>query len=110
MYNDDSEEEVENKVQQQQSQPLTSISKRSGQLRKRTQQLQEGIEQGLGITSFKATANEEHEEYYKVMHEDDYKLQDQMLDPIAFKLTGNPDDLYYHQALKKPITKSSRKQ
>ena len=46
--------------------------------------------------------NEEHEEYYEVIHEDNYKLQDQMLDPIAFKLIGNPDDLYYQQALKEP--------
>ena len=43
------------------------------------------------------------------MHEDDYKLQDQMLDPIAFKLTGNPDDLYYHQALKETNHKEFKK-
>ena len=83
--------------------PVTSISNRSGRKRKRTQALQDAIDQGLGITSFKSEIEEdEHEKYYEVMHEDDYKLQDDMLDPIAFKATGNPDDLYYHQALKEP--------
>ena len=36
------------------------------------------------------------------MHEDDYLLQDQMNDPIAFLATANKDTLYYHEATKAP--------
>ena len=57
----------------------------------------------MGITSFKSTIEEEeHDQYCEVLHEEDYKLQDEMFDPIAFKATSNPDDMYYHQALKEP--------
>ena len=40
--------------------------------------------------------------YYEAMHEDDYELQDQMTDPIAFLATNNKDTLYYHEAMKAP--------
>ena len=36
------------------------------------------------------------------MHEDDYALQGKMCDPIAFKATEYPDNMYYHQALRAP--------
>ena len=36
------------------------------------------------------------------MHEEDYELQDQMTDPIAFLATNNKDTLYYHEAMKAP--------
>ena len=55
----------------------TSISRVSGRRRTRTQALQDGIDQGLGITSFKSTVDST-ENYYEVLHEDDYTLQDQM--------------------------------
>lgn len=79
----------------------TSVSRRSGRIRRRTQALQDGIDQGLGIVSFKGVT-ESTDHYYEVLHEDDYKLQDEMCDPIAFKATGDPDNMYYHQALKAP--------
>ena len=40
------------------------------------------------------------ESYYECMHEDDYKLQDQMKDPIAFKALNDPDTMYWHQAMR----------
>jgi hypothetical protein len=41
--------------------------------------------------------------YYDAMHEDDYKMQDDMMDPIAFLAhTSDPDTMYYHQAMKQP--------
>ena len=36
------------------------------------------------------------------MHEEDYELQDQMTDPIAFLATNNKDTLYYHEVIKVP--------
>jgi hypothetical protein len=29
--------------------------------------------------------------YYDALHKDDYKLQDNMMDPIAFKANSDPD-------------------
>ena len=40
--------------------------------------------------------------YYEAMYEDDYELQDQMNDPIAFLATANKDTFYYHEAMKAP--------
>jgi hypothetical protein len=38
--------------------------------------------------------------YYKVLHEDDYKLQDDMSDPIAFlSHHSDPDTMYFHEAV-----------
>jgi hypothetical protein len=37
------------------------------------------------------------------MHEEDYKLQDMMNDPIAFlSQHGDPDTMYFHQAMRQP--------
>eukprot|EP00957_Ditylum_brightwellii_P131213 10007622-Ditylum_brightwellii.AAC.1 len=41
-------------------------------------------------------------EYYDAMHEDDYRIQDLMQDPIAFEASTDPDTLYYHQAMAAP--------
>jgi hypothetical protein len=48
--------------------------------------------------------------YYDAMHEDDYKMQDDMTDPIAFLArTSDPDTMYYHQAMKQPDRKEFAK-
>ena len=46
--------------------------------------------------------NAEHQAYYESMHEDDYKLQNELEDPIAFLDSTAKDILYYHQAMKAP--------
>jgi len=43
--------------------------------------------------------------YYKAMHEDDYRLQDAMADPIAFMASASPDTLYFDEAIKQPDRK-----
>ena len=43
--------------------------------------------------------------YYDAMHEDDYKIQDVMQDPIAFVATSDEDTMYYHQAMNQPDAK-----
>ena len=36
------------------------------------------------------------------MHEDDYRLQDEMRDPIAFQASSDPDTMYWGQAMNEP--------
>ena len=82
--------------------PVTSTSRRSQRERRRTHAMQQAIDQGqLPITSFKSTV-EDDDEYYKVMHEDDYIMQEQMKDPIAFKASSDRDTMYFHQAMQVP--------
>lgn len=99
----------DNLVQQEDhldSRQHTSVSRVSGRIRKRTNRMHESIEQGLQITSFTANVEErsevEREQYYEAMHEDDYTLQDNMADPIAFKASTDPDTMYYHEAISAP--------
>ena len=59
------------------------------------------------ISGFPAINDEMDEEYYDALHQDDYKTQDEMTDPVAFlassqKKNGDPDTLYYHQAMAAP--------
>ena len=42
------------------------------------------------------------------MHEDDYKLQNEFEDPIAFFNVTEKDTLYYHQAMKVPARNDSK--
>ena len=46
--------------------------------------------------------NTEYQAYYESMHEDDYNLQNELEDPIAFLVSTANDILYYHQAMKAP--------
>jgi len=41
-------------------------------------------------------------EYYDAMHEDDYALQDEMTNPVAFLAKTDEDAKYYHQAMSAP--------
>jgi hypothetical protein len=34
--------------------------------------------------------------YYEAMHEEEYLLQDEMLNPIAFLAGSNEDTMYFH--------------
>jgi hypothetical protein len=42
--------------------------------------------------------------YHEVLHEDDYKLQDEMTDPIAFLShhSSDSDTMYVHEAMQQP--------
>jgi hypothetical protein len=42
------------------------------------------------------------ERYYDAMHEDEYRIQDEMTDPIAFLAKTDEDTMYFHQATKAP--------
>jgi len=45
---------------------------------------------------------EAYSSYYEAMHEDDYRLQDEMTDPFAFLASSSPDTMYYDQAIRQP--------
>ena len=62
-----------------------------GRTRSHTQRIQESGNKHLAYSA-----------YYDVLHEDDYIMQDQMCDPIAFKASSDPDTMYYHQAMTAP--------
>jgi hypothetical protein len=42
------------------------------------------------------------EAYYDVLHEDDYRIQDDMKDPVAFMSSTDEDTMYYDQAMNAP--------
>ena len=45
------------------------------------------------------TSLEDPSSYYDALHQDDYKLQDEMCDPIAFLAKTDEDTIYYYQAM-----------
>jgi hypothetical protein len=47
-------------------------------------------------------AADEDEAYYNVLHEDDYRIQDDMKDPVAFMSSTDEDTMYFDQAMKAP--------
>ena len=65
---------------------------RYGRIRRPTQRMRESLEQ----------RNVAFQAYYEAMHEDDYLLQDEMMNPIAFMANSNQDTMYFHQAMKAP--------
>ena len=43
-----------------------------------------------------------HNDNYEVLHEDDYNIQDDMINAIAFKASGDKDTMYFHQVMRMP--------
>jgi hypothetical protein len=59
------------------------------------------------VMAFAAESNDIQEEdaeerYYDAMHEDEYRIQDDMTDPIAFLARTDEDTMYFHQVMKAP--------
>ena len=67
---------------------------RSGRQTKWSRRYIEGVESNLVTT--------EDEEYYDALYREDYKIQDEMTNPISFSASSDPDTMYYHQAMKEP--------
>ena len=68
-----------------------------GRLRLPSQRMRDSINQGLNITTFIT--------YYDVLHQEYFKLQDDMCNSIAFKSTTDPDTMYYHEVMVAPDRK-----
>ena len=48
---------------------------------------------------------QEEQQYYEAMHQYDYKIQDDMQDPLAYLASSDPDIMYFDQAMKQPNRK-----
>jgi hypothetical protein len=75
----------------------TQSVSRYGRIRKPTQRMKESLEQQRQAIAFQS--------YYEAMHEEDYLLQDEMMNPIAFLSQANQDTMYFDQAMKAPDSK-----
>jgi adenylosuccinate synthase len=55
--------------------------------------------------AFAANADEDEEvdeAYYDALHKDDYRIQGEMKDPVAFMSATDEDTMYYDQATRAP--------
>jgi len=66
--------------------------RRSRRTPKQTSRMKESLEQEH--TAFNA--------YYEAMHQDDFKVQHDMDDPVAFLSKSCGDTMYFHQAMRQP--------
>jgi len=74
----------------------TAVSTRTGRVRKLSRRFRESMQQGqIQYSGYTA-------QYYQALHEENFKLQDDMADPIGFKASSDPDTMYYHQAMRGP--------
>ena len=46
------------------------------------------------------TSLDDPSSYYDALHQDDYKIQDEMMNSVAFLAKTDEDTMYYHQAMK----------
>jgi len=83
-------------TQQEPRVKATAVSTRTGRVRKLSRRFRESIQQGQ-IKYWGYTA-----QYYEALHEEAFKLQDDMAEPIGFKASSDPDTMYYHQAMRAP--------
>jgi hypothetical protein len=47
-------------------------------------------------------AEDVDEAYYDILHEDDYRIQDDMRDPVAFMSSTDEDTMYCDEAIRAP--------
>jgi hypothetical protein len=59
-------------------------------------------QQNMAFASELSEAEDVDEAYYDVLQEDDYRIQDDKRDPVAFVSATNEDIMYYDQAMRAP--------
>ena len=53
--------------------------------------------------AFSAVQGEQdNHQYYEVIHQDNYKVQDSMQDPLVYLASSDPDTIYFDQVMKQP--------
>jgi hypothetical protein len=85
--------------------PMVVGSRRLSRDRRPTARMLESVQQEeLAFEAEKSNGQEEddEEDYYDALHEDEYRVQDQMTDPIAFLAKTDEDTIYFHQVMKAP--------
>jgi hypothetical protein len=83
--------------------PLVVGSRQSSRDRRPTARMLESVQQeGLVFSAESNDVPEEdaEERYYDAMHEDEYRIQDEMTDPVSFLAKTDEDAMYFHQAMK----------
>ena len=78
----------------------TNPVRRSSRVRKMTDRMRESIEQGLLARN--STVTHCDEEYFEVMHNLDYSIQQDLDSPITYLAKTDRDTMYLHQALREP--------
>jgi hypothetical protein len=77
--------------------------RRSTRTRRPTARYQQYLEQrNLAFAAEMSEAADIDEAYYDALHEDDYRIQDDMKDPVAFMSAKDEDTMYFDQAMKAP--------
>jgi hypothetical protein len=56
----------------------------------------------MDFSSEISEAEDIDESYYDALHEDDYRIQDDMRDPVSFVSATDEDTMHYHQATRAP--------
>jgi hypothetical protein len=88
--------------------PFGPTLRRSTRMRRPTAQYQQYLEQrNMAFTSERSEAEDVDESYYDVLHRDDYRIQDDMRDPVAFVSATDEDTMYYDQAMRAPEKQNS---
>jgi hypothetical protein len=81
--------------------------RRSSRTRRPTAQYQQYLEQrNMDFSSELSETEDVNESYYDALHEDDYRIQDDVRDPVVFMSATDKDTIYYHQAMKSPDKKN----
>jgi hypothetical protein len=60
----------------------------------------------MAFSSELSEAEDVDETYYNALNGDDYRIQEDMRDPMAFVSATYEDTMYYHQAMKSPDKKN----
>ena len=78
-------------------QPNVTTLRRSSRQRKPTKRWPESSQQeDLALSAVTMS------DYYCSLHEDDYRIQDELTNPIAFLAKADEDTMYFHQAMAAP--------
>jgi hypothetical protein len=83
--------------------PVGPTLRRSTRTRRPTARYQQYPEQrNMAFAAELSEVADVDEAYYDVLHEDNYRIQDDMKDPVAFMSSTDEDTMYYDQAMKAP--------
>ena len=74
--------------------------RRSSRVRKMTDRMRESIEQGMLARN--STITQCDEEYFEIMHNLDYSIQQDLDSPITYLAKTDRDTMYLHQAVREP--------
>jgi hypothetical protein len=94
---------VETDAEPEMEVPFGPTLRRSTRTRRLTARYKQYLEQrNMDFAAKLSKVANVDEAYYDVLHEDDYRIQEDMKDPLAFMSSTGEDTMYYAQAMKAP--------